>query len=1562
MNWTRFRTYNDSPERAFEALCDQLFERWCHREYENKILCINIVNGAGGDGGVEAYIKLQTGEYIGLQAKWFPESIDDQKIRQIRNSVKTAKNVRNNLIKYIICVPRYLSDKKMGKGGKPVKNHERLRWDDFLKEINQQYPEMILELWDDNQLLTELQYPDAEGIRKFWFEREEISLESLKKRFELAKNGWLKERYVSSLHGSGYICNYISEMLGISTYRRNLVSDLTQVETKIIKALSEVEHFLSLPDISKIYEGDEIPKFERAKKALEVYLQTCQYLINATKYGTYIESLKLEESNNFHELLDLLTNCPQQKYIVTFRDLERAIVEVHSFSFDDPDLATYFNKVSSSLTAFNLIILGNPSTGKTHGLANYVENSLNENFPALLIRAKDVRADEGWGSILRRSLDLSGEWSTDEIWSGLEACASICDVRRALNEDRDSEIENEITRFLICIDGIDESTTWNSWIERIGELKTINQWHPKLRFCISSRPYVFENERVDFDLNRPILLPLEGDVSVNELFPAYVKHYNINVTQVNWVRWVIRDLLSLKLFCEEYNGRCLTPSHSIHTTVSGLLKAKIDRVDKEICSTLGNRWGERDPVILRCLTSLAKFFLSNVEVSRNEGCSLIKSSQTRAGLIDDSIAGKILDYLVNYGLLYEYVLQSHDPLNPSEQKYQIAFNPLNDYLIAREEVRKIISGSSVRLSSGMKRNYASQQMAAVILLAENSWLVGDEGLWTDDLSKDTIVDLRLSALSYVPMETAGEYKYWVEIKFKESMPSCRKVLEQLVIRVARIENHPLGPILIHKVLSSFNDVASRDLIFSGPDYIPKNQEEVWEGYGKNPILGLKLEKYDKFNGLPLLFSWTLTTVDNNLRSYCRKELTTWGTNNPDQLINLLSLTFGTDDPQMKEDLISIALGVACLLDRSNRELGRLAEWAINEIFEDDKIQSINNVVIRHAGRLIVERAFLCDFINGEQVLKSRPPYKTEKKLLKLDEEAVKSQSETFTPVDMDLGWYVIKESYQGFFETDKELDNPFHIQNDEWENLSTELIHKFLEGTFGEIEFSIKNCLKEILEKRERKKDEKTKLLEETLEEIELSIKSNLEKISGNKEREKDEGTRAIQVIMNETIHSAEEKEFHKNNTELDPEATELLNKYASTIGIESITPHQLALGACVRYIKDLGWNEKQFYGTPNGGEEGELLGADIAIIRKYPPATHGDRSRIASFAEKYVWCAVHELIGYFSDLLEYWEPFGNNKFKIDDYSSILYISNPAQELLEENEGQNNEFIGWYLPSDLCPKLEIYESDKKRNITKWINEANIPSFSSWVLPSIENIKTIDNNLDDFWICLYNFTSLTENKTDVQSLLWISSYFTTDIEFNFFKEECTSRVSEIDSLLYKGGIYCTIEEQEFYSSPIDLLWIPWKIESGSQIDFWTIYEGKPFKYTISPAVFEGMYDSVKYGESTYHLPSKKVRDMCNMIDGDSNKFFDKAGDLKGFSSSCGENLKDVQYSLFVRKSCLESRLKKDGLKLFWLVKLIREQSPRAWYELSGFRYRRERVCLLWEEGNEIKSSLIKDVVQ
>jgi len=115
MNWTKFLTYGDSVMNSFETLCTQLFERFLRREYGKQIVKFQVINGAGGDGGIEAYGELKTGEIIAVQAKWFRETISDSEIAQIKNSVDTAKKLRPQIKEYIICIPRDIGSLKFGR-------------------------------------------------------------------------------------------------------------------------------------------------------------------------------------------------------------------------------------------------------------------------------------------------------------------------------------------------------------------------------------------------------------------------------------------------------------------------------------------------------------------------------------------------------------------------------------------------------------------------------------------------------------------------------------------------------------------------------------------------------------------------------------------------------------------------------------------------------------------------------------------------------------------------------------------------------------------------------------------------------------------------------------------------------------------------------------------------------------------------------------------------------------------------------------------------------------------------------------------------------------------------------------------------------------------------------------------------------------------------------------------------------------------------------------------------------------------------------------------------------
>ena len=114
MNWTNFQTYGMAPDKAFEVLCNQLFENWSKEEYKSDIASIRVVNGAGGDGGVESYATLKDGSIIGLQAKWFPTSMVSSQIAQIKNSIKTAKKCARRLAVILYVFPEIWHLRRLG--------------------------------------------------------------------------------------------------------------------------------------------------------------------------------------------------------------------------------------------------------------------------------------------------------------------------------------------------------------------------------------------------------------------------------------------------------------------------------------------------------------------------------------------------------------------------------------------------------------------------------------------------------------------------------------------------------------------------------------------------------------------------------------------------------------------------------------------------------------------------------------------------------------------------------------------------------------------------------------------------------------------------------------------------------------------------------------------------------------------------------------------------------------------------------------------------------------------------------------------------------------------------------------------------------------------------------------------------------------------------------------------------------------------------------------------------------------------------------------------------------
>ena len=76
--------------------------------------------------------------------------------------------------------------------------------------------------------------------------------------------------------------------------------------------------------------------------------------------------------------------------------------------------------IEDSLNKKCLLFLGEPGTGKTHGIAASAEKLLKEELHIpIVIQARDIPQTYTWKDILVSSLSLSASWSEEEIWQAL---------------------------------------------------------------------------------------------------------------------------------------------------------------------------------------------------------------------------------------------------------------------------------------------------------------------------------------------------------------------------------------------------------------------------------------------------------------------------------------------------------------------------------------------------------------------------------------------------------------------------------------------------------------------------------------------------------------------------------------------------------------------------------------------------------------------------------------------------------------------------------------------------------------------------------------------------------------------------------------------------------------------------------------------------------------------------------------------------------------------------------------------------------------------------------------
>jgi len=1411
------------------------------RKHGEQLTKFRVINGAGGDGGIEAYGELKSGDIIAVQAKWFRETLSDSEIGQIRNSVVTAKELRPAIKEYIICIPRNMGSLKFGrgvKGGekKPIENYEEKKIDDLIEEIATLYPDLTLTWWFEKDLEQELQQAGNEGIFKFWFDREVISLSALSGKLTLQKAGWLHERYIPELHGQGKIhAEYEKLCLG-APYREEAKGILENAFRNLGTCVELISKFITSNTASPVV-NDQLNQLQANLIAFRQSLEDCSLAL--ARGDDYHQVDELQEVDPWSVANELKKISPDNLQKNILPRLISLIEEIHRDNL--PLLLNFFRFLFKQA---GRLIIGDPGTGKTHGLVNCVETHLNSDCPAVIIRAKGTSV-QNWTAILSEELELSG-WKKEEIFSALEALATRADVRRRLAANPGEDPTAESAKVLICIDGLDEDNErFDEWYERIRESVALAKIYPRVRFMFSARRYFYDNTQIPEDgVFETVTLPHEGDVPVLDVAPKYFskEHYNIEVSSYEMIRG-IDSLLSLRLFCEHYRNTTLTEADQLVTATRELINLKVAKINDEFVSSLERRVGTTRNPVRDALGSIAGYFYSHPEIEHSRLVDLI--APALLSYLNASEVDLLIDFLTQNGFLIRYEeTETGGILKNTKHVYTITYQSLIEHIISEQIYKEIHDGDQSRIPEFLHRPIAASlsepihvfdtapneriiQNIVNNLLVDTGKLIGENDFLTDGFDDGNILKMQLTAISQAPPEIASRYKPFVNSLLTSGYMKCSLVIEFLILPSTYVQGSTFGAPFLHEWLSSMPSVFERDKIWSGLDrhelgklspeekieYKLKTQALLFNGrLGGLP----ELSELNLHNDRPLVFAWGLSTIDQELRHKLRVALTGWAIHKPSEFRLLLEKVFSCNDPQVHEDLASIALGVASRV-REKEHLEPLARWALENVFSHLDIH--RNLIVRQGFRAIVERAFQIGAITEHDVVKARPKPMAEAVVLPLATDLeTKGEGECY-PIVHDLAWYVLKEAYRNFLEV------PSSTQN--------------------------------------------------TLEDNDC------------------------------------------------PEAKVLLDRYRKAYGVEDLFAYGWALGVAIAYIRGLGFTRE----TGNG----------------FTAATHGSKSEIFTYEEKYTWLAVHYIQGYLSDYVPA-ERYGDPRDFVKDYSQLTDIPNPAESLTDSDADGIQLTNDWVIKEYLSKEIDS-SADLSTSIEAWVDEE--PDFKpeNWLNFQSSNFdSSISENRE--WTAIYNHTALHDSKKYGYSRIDAKACLVKVGDLEALKDVITN---DPDSLHFIGHLdgFHSAPKTDTYSNPTDIAWMTWIEEEGVEEEFFddSTSQDKYIRHALARVVQTGVH-----GEVYWILPSKEFRTLIECYDFRNGRLLDVNGITRAFTHKLSDGgHEDSQEILLVDNEALK-KVRNAGYEIVWFFELLKQKNPLNKAIDKVTHSQKVRKYFVWSDGD------------
>ena len=105
-----------------------------------------------------------------------------------------------------------------------------------------------------------------------------------------------------------------------------------------------------------------------------------------------------------------------------------------------------------------------------------------------------------------------------------------------------------------------------------------------------------------------------------------------------------------------------------------------------------------------------------------------------------------------------------------------------------------------------------------------------------------------------------------------------------------------------------------------------------------------------------------------------------------------------------------------------------------------------------------------------------------------------------------------------------------------------------------------------------------------------------------------------------------------------------------------------------------------------------------------------------------------------------------------------------------------------------------------------------------------------------------------------------------------------------------------------------------------------------------------------GEDSYEMPSKIIREILGITEGDGYNYYDYTGKRVAYNTNAGERYGESQYMLLIDGKAFIDKVKEKGFQPVWFVRVLKEPSAKA-REKYNFYTSRDETFMVWKRNKQ-----------